>query len=294
MPNLDKIYLWHGRVIYHGTDGLPYVPDTLAVAYYITYASNEGELSAAMATHHNAGTHPSKLLFLMSREGPGGARTGLLYKWDGDRSITVVDRGRSHRGHVAGVFSVFRGGGSLAWERDYAAGLPGLFVTGTSGYGNIYRLERIESDPFGRLNITILPLRVVGAVPPVKLSGVQDGALRSEAEEHYQELQAAFSSASSRALVKHIASLVEACLTDRLRSRGIPAPRNLAPMLEEVRQLLEHGSRDLLKEGGYHSAQSVRLVYQRTHPEAAARAGSPIEPEEALALLQDMKRVLGD
>lgn len=294
MPNLDKIYLWHGQVILHGNDGMPYVPPDPQHAVYATYASTEAELTHAAAAHR--GGAPSKRLFLIQRESSNGARTGLLYTWEADQPITVVERsGGPVRHNVPGsVFAVVHAGGAYDWERDYQAGRPGLFVTGTAGYGNIFRLERIESDPFARSMITMVPLRVVGAVPALSFSGIQDTALRGEAEEHYRELQAAFISTSSRAVVKHISSLVEACLTDRLRSRGIPAPRNLAPMLDEVKRLMESGSKDVLKEGGYHSAQTIRLAHQRTHPEAAVRMDSPIEPEEALALLQEMKRVLGD
>jgi len=36
MSNRDKIYLWRGRVIYHGSDGFPYVPETLPDACYTT------------------------------------------------------------------------------------------------------------------------------------------------------------------------------------------------------------------------------------------------------------------
>jgi hypothetical protein len=295
MPNLDKIYLWRGQVIYHGNDGMPYVPAELPAAVFATYASNEGELPVAIAAHHSGGATANKRLFLIQREGSDGARTGLLYTWEADCQINVVERpGPVHHNHVASAFTVVREGGGYTWEHDLAAGKPGIIVTGSAGYGSMFRLQRIESDAFGRAIVTIVPVKSVSAVPGLSFATVRDGALRQEAEEHYRELQAAFRTASSRGLAKHIVSLVEACLTDRLRSVGVASTRNLAAMLEEVERRIADGSKDILKDAGYHSAQSIRLAYQRTHPEAAARTNTPIEPEEALCLLQDLKRVMSD
>jgi hypothetical protein len=45
---------------------------------------------------------------------------------------------------------------------------------------------------------------------------------------------------------------------------------------------------------GYHSAQTIGLLYQRTHADAVVRTGARIEPEEAIARLRDLRVVLDD
>jgi hypothetical protein len=63
MPNLDKIYLWRGQVIFQGNDGTPYVPPDLPNAVYVTYASDEGGLPTAMLPINRQVQHRTRGFF---------------------------------------------------------------------------------------------------------------------------------------------------------------------------------------------------------------------------------------
>jgi hypothetical protein len=295
MANMDKIFLWNRQVLFQGNDNRAFVPDHQPQVTSATYASHESDIPAAIDLHRRGAPSKDKHLFLIQAEEAGGVRRGLMYTWKEDGRVHVIERGVSqHPNEPAGIFEVVQSSGGYPWEQDFAAGHPGLFVTGTAGYGNLFRLDRIEPDPFARSVFTISPFRVVGAVPEVSFETLLDVTIRQEVEQHYRELQAAFSTASSRALVKHIASVVEGCIWDRLKSTGVAPQRNLASLLAHIKRDIDAKKATVVEARGYHSAETIRLAYQRTHPEAAARTGTRLEPEEAFGLLQDMKRVMHD
>jgi hypothetical protein len=134
-------------------------------------------------------------------------------------------------------------------------------------------------------------VRLPHGLPKPDFTKVADAILRTEAQQHWTNLEQAVVAHNPYALVNSAASLSEALLRGFLAA---PSPRssNLSQLLDGLQTELEKGG-GRFSRLSYHFMQAVRIMHQSTqHPGRVATVGRPISPRLALSVAEGMVEVL--
>ncbi len=183
----QAFYLYNGKVLGRRTDNSGYIIDPqpiLVRSIYIPSAANLESFSTQIQTALTE-VSPTNLLYIMSSpDGPPYRIARLFYKGGNDH--LVLDGGR--QSILAPVFYP-TGEASQPWDTATHGLQPGLFVTGSGGPTNIWRIHRIERDVWRCPLFTLAPLLLAPGFPVLDLSGISSTDRKTEIISHYEELQ---------------------------------------------------------------------------------------------------------
>ena len=224
-------------------------------------------------------------------------RSGRLFTFQSRHSAMswLDEKGHSRFGAEMRRFRVVTPFGPYIWTQQAREGQGGYFLTGLSGHSALWRLFRLESDALGHQLFTIAPVRISPGCPLIDFSSVSDPVLRAEVTIQYGEFCQRVSQNAYRDILTKARNLVEALVSDRLRQQGNQDERDLGRNLVTVKGLLEDAR--LRASCGwsyldYHLAHKIRLLHGQTHATSVANSGSPIRPEFALTVVEDLGELL--
>jgi hypothetical protein len=283
-PNLKVILL-------PDEDGTPTIVEPqpfVTRAAYLARARIEREDIAAAEMEITAAR--MLLVMLPCPDGPPG-RAAMCFTLQGPIHTPWKDK-TIHHGDELSAYDVTTTQGAWSWLSDYRVGKPGYFLTGIKGDGGLWRIFRIEADPFTRALLTLMPVQLTTALPNADFSVLTDPLVRAEVTAQYRDLARAIAHYAFRDVVTKARNIVEAIVASKLNLLD-SADDRLATALKKIRELLDNPqTRDTCGWNflAYHSAQKIRLLHGRTH--AVARA--PLVPEHALSVVADLVFLLSE
>ena len=284
----QAFYLYNGKVLARRTDNSGYVLDPQPILVRSSYSPSAANLESLSTHIHNALTEvpPTNLLYIMSSpDGPPYRLARLFYKAGNDH--LVLDGGRYSIS--ASVFYPI-GEASQPWDKDTHRLQPGLFVTGSGGPTNIWRIHRIERDIWGGPLFTLAPLLLAPGFPMLDLSGMGNADRKKEIASQYEELQRCVITHAYRGAIARAKDIAEALITEKsAKSSSDP----FHAKLEDIFVQLKAGKTSL-SWLTFTLCQKLRLVYKHTHPENALERGRPVTPELALSVVEDLIEILRD
>ena len=150
-------FLYRGKVFSRDNvtgEGSPLDPQPFLVR--ASYVSSEEELqktwSAILTALRNS--QPKQILHLaLSPDGPP-YRAARLFTFKGKEHFTA-NGGRSSL-TVDGLYPAEETG--MPWDGEFQRLNPGLFITGDGGPKNVWRIHRVERDPWGGPLFTLAPV----------------------------------------------------------------------------------------------------------------------------------------
>jgi hypothetical protein len=174
---------------------------------------------------------------------------------------------------------------------DLTHGKRGFFLTGLPNASDLWEIISCEPDPADRCVFLLSPVRLPHGLPAPDFTKTTDPSLRTEAQQHWKNLEQAVIAHNPYAIVNSAASLSEALLRQFLAVPGGHG-ENFGAMLDRLKTELEkkQSAFSLL---GYHFMQTVRIMHQSTqHPGRVAATGRSIRPGLALTIAEGIVEVL--
>lgn len=178
-----------------------------------------------------------------------------------------------------------------SWIEDYSRRQPGYFLTGLPNATDLWEIIACEPDPADRCTFVLSPVKLPTGFPRVDFSKIPDAPLRTQAEQHWRNLEQAVIIHNSQGVVNSAASLSEALLQAFLKSAGSHT-KSLSQMLDTLKSELDAGS-SAFSSLDLRLMETFRVMHQSSqHPGRAVSNGRPMRPGLAISLAESMAEVL--
>lgn len=282
-----------------GWDGFPWLLDPQPILYNAVELSQlDMDMHAEMAVNRARGQLSVVRSFLFSVPCPEGPPYRSFFYFTFQRTAAGVSWHEGpyiRHGYSMQVYAAATDQAPYTWISDARQGNPGYFVTGPAGQDSLWRIFRIESDAFHRIVFTLAPVRWNARCPAVNFAKIPNVALVAELQQQYDGLCQLVTSSSYRDIATKARNITEGAISARLTELGQRSSGRLFEDLQLVQKLLSDpqtrnscGFRDM----DYHLAQKIRLVHGRTHPPQVGASGTPLRPEFALGVVEDLVELL--
>lgn len=260
---------------------------------YLPLGFEDAQLMAARERLSN----PQCSLIVMTNcpDGPPN-RSGLVFTFQQQvEGLSWRDGSLIHHGASGRQFAVTTPQGSWQWTQDARLGRAGYFLTGQSGENTLWRIFRLEADALNRTVVTIVPVRLSSQSPRADFSSVSDPGLRLELTQQYEEFCRSVSAYAFRDVVTKARNIVEGLVADRLRSANQNATARIWDDLQTVKRMREDNATRAscpVSEIQYHLLHKIRIAHGRTHPDSGGAPITPLRPEFAMSIVEDLSEVL--
>lgn len=280
-------------VLTPASDGYPEVvtptPPLFRAAYLNPPITNETVTNA-----YSQLSNPRVQLLMLFGPSPDGPpfRSGVVFTYYATGKITYRDGSTTGHGKEADEYLASTQASSDVWTSDARYKTEGYFLTGAPDQSNLWHVERMEIDVANRCVFTLAPVELAAGLPRVTFESITDPVLRQEAENHWSDVQAPLVRHRYYPLVTAAKNLAETLLVYYLRGAGVTVPRELAKMLEKLREMLEAKQAAPYGYLDYHLMHKLRLLHGWTHPGAVSQKGHALTPRLALSAIEDLIEVL--
>jgi hypothetical protein len=288
IQDVSEFYLAEDQASFHvwlpGLDGRPQpvipAPPLTKAAYASGYEVRSGQLQSAQ--NFLNGPYP-----LLMHDVPHSFGAPFRAVRIFSRYVPPIPEGSANRiTYLATTSRV-----PYRWTEDLGRAEPGYFLTGLPNASELWEISSCERDPADRCVFVLSPVRLPHGLPTPDFTEIADPILRTEAQQHWTNLEQAVVAHNPYALVNSAASLSEALLRIFLAAPG-PARTNLSELLDSLKKELDK-SNSAFSPLSYHFMQAVRIMHQSTqHPGRVAGIGRPINPRLALSVAEGMVEVL--
>ncbi|MGH9686941.1 MAG: hypothetical protein ACRD5K_07615 [Candidatus Acidiferrales bacterium] len=245
--------------------------------------SRRAELQMRLRAASNLTSQNASLFCIIN--GDGETQTGYLFAWKGTRVITLAN-GRSPWAEYYEPKWWSEIQYDAQGETDF-----GFLITGSTET-SVWRIVSAEAD---HLQIAKLRLRLLmppTALPAMDFSRVSNPELRKGIESAWAKLSEHVAQKRGEEVVTASKNVLEGLLADALERAGHPSGGVLAEKLSRIEKLPAAARASVLGPLEFHSAQKIRLLHQRTHPERAAKLARQMRPEYLLSSVEDLVEFL--
>jgi hypothetical protein len=282
-----------------GVIPLPPGPVILRGRYLEEGRASEGCLEQE---RHRLASDDSPLLWVVPSTDDFPHRTAFVYNWKEQRQVQVFRAHETAGAETAGtqvtkaiLYRVVTEGMPYAWISHYRSGQRGFFLTGTSPSSDLWRISRMDVDAHHRLLVTLSPVLLAHGIAALDCSSVSDPVRQQYLIENYTDFERAVAGNRYLGVVRAANNLAEAILAHCLITVDQRVRSSLHERLEDARKVMDDPAlRSVfpLKEYGYHLAQRIRLLHQRTHEGRATSVGRILRPEVACSAATDISELL--
>lgn len=214
-PGRDLYVLEQGRLqalLFPDSDGVPelaHTPPFVVRGVYLGSSELEKDATKSGALLNNK---PGLLVGISSPDGPP-YRSCLYYTHKGPITASWRDESKIYHGSTLSRYEATTVQGPWQWLSECAAGQQGYFITGDAERNSLWRVFRLEADPFSRCLFTLAPVRFTSRLPSVDFSVL--GVIAIELLGQYEELCRAAIQGAYRDVVTKARNIVEGILATK-------------------------------------------------------------------------------